>query len=305
MRTTALTSLVLALCLAGAAAAQAPIQRGRAVAPDAAIRVFNLAGTVRVRAWERDSVDVTAVVPKGAGELLFGGGYSGVKLGMNPPVGEATFPGALLEVRVPAGARLWVKSESAEVLVSGLTGSVDLSTMSGRIVVTGSPSQLTAETMDGGIDAEVNSALVRLKSAGGAIALRGAVTDASISTVGGAATAHLTNADRVLMEAVGGSLSLDAAPRHGGNYTLTSHSGDIAIRLPAEFDAALDLTALEGKVVNHATKRMATAANKGKGESLYLVGGQGASDVVARTFRGTITVSVQTAAPAPASKGGN
>lgn len=304
MRATVLTSLVLMFSLAGAARAQVPIQRGRAVAPDAAIRVFNLAGTVRVRAWERDSVDVTAVVPKGAGELLFGGGYSGVKLGVNPPVGEANFPGALLEVRVPAGARLWVKSESGEVLVFGLTGSVDLSTMSGRIMVTGSPNQLAAESMDGGIDAEVNSSLVRLKTAGGAIALRGAITDASISTVGGAATAHLLNTDRLLMEAVGGSLSIDLAPLPGGNYSLASHSGDIAIRLPADFDAALDLTALEGKVVNRLTKRMATASNKGKGESLSIVGGQGAADLMARTFRGTITVSLQTATPVPASKGG-
>lgn len=298
-------SLGLALSLVLPAQAQTTAHRGQAVSREAAIRVFNLAGTVRVRAWDRDSVDVSAIVPKGAGELYLGGGYAGVKLGINPPAADGTFPGSLLEVRVPAGVRLWVKSESAEVLVDGVTGSVDLSTGSGRIVVTGAPGRLSAESMDGGIEAQVNSALVRLKSAGGAIALRGAVTDASLGTVGGAVTAHLSGADRVLMEAVGGSLTLDVTPRPGGNYTLTSHSGDIDVRLPPDFDAAVDLTALEGKVVNRLTKRMAATANKGQGEALYLTGGQAAADVIARTFRGTITVGLQTAAPVPASKGGD
>lgn len=285
---------LLAACLAEAGAAQAPSHRGRAVAPDAAVRISNLAGTVRVTGWDRDSVDVTAVIPKGGGELLFGGGAGGVKMYVNPPVGEAVFPGTLVEVRVPARARVWVKTESAEILVSGLTSSADLSSVSGRIVVTGSIAQLSAESMDGGIDAQVSSGLVRLKTAGGTIVLRGDVTDATLSTVSGAATTQLTGLDRGRMETVGGHLTFEAALQPGCNYTIESHSGDISIRLPTTFDAALDLTALEGRVVNRLTKGPVQPTNHGRGEALSASGGKATADLVARTFKGTITLELQT-----------
>jgi hypothetical protein len=285
---------LLAACLVHRAAAQAPIHRGRVIAPDAAVRISNLAGTVRVTGWDRDSVDVTAVVPKGGGELLFGGGTGGVKMYVNPPVGEAVFPGTLVEVRVPARARVWVKTESAEILVSGLTSSADLSSVSGRIVVTGNVAQLSAESMDGGIDVNVTSGLVRLKTAGGTIVLRGEVTDASLSTVSGSATAQPTGLDRARMETVGGHLTFEALPRPGGNYTLESHSGDINIRLPAGFDAALDLTALEGHVVNRLNKSAVQPRNQGRGEGFTTSGGKATADLVARTFKGTITLELQT-----------
>ena len=285
---------VLAACLPRAGTAQTPIHRGRLIAPDAAVRVFNIAGTVRVTGWDRDSVDVTAVVPKGAGEFMFGGGSGGVKMGINPPVGEAVYPGSLFVVRVPARARVWIKTESAEILVSGLTSSADLSSVSGRIVVTGDVAQLSAESMDGGIDVQVNSGLVRLKTAGGTIVLRGEVTDATLGTVSGAATAQVTGLERARMETVGGHLTFEVRPRPGGNYTLESHSGDINIRLPASFDADLDLTALEGRVINRLSKSPVQPRNQGRGEGLITSGGKATADLVARTFKGTITLELQT-----------
>ena len=286
--------ILMAACFMRVGAAQAPIHRGRVIAPDAAVRISNLAGTVRVTGWDRDSIDVTAVIPKGGGELLFGGGSGGVKMYVNPPVGEAVFPGTLVEVRVPTRARVWVKTESAEILVSGLTSSADLSSVSGRIVVTGNVAQLSAESMDGGIDVNVTSALVRLKTAGGTVVLRGEVTDASLSTVSGTATAQVTGLERGRMETVGGHLTFEAGLRPGGNYTIESHSGDISIRLPANFDAALDLTALEGRVTNRLTKNPVQPRNRGLGEGLTASGGNATADLVARTFKGTITLELQT-----------
>lgn len=290
-----LSLFVLACALSASdAAGQTPIHRGRSLAPDAAVRVFNLAGTIRVTGWHRDSIDVSAIVPADAGEFYFGGGYAGVKLGVQLPGGSEAYPGSLIEVRVPAGAKVWLKAESAEILITGLTGQADLSTVTGRIVVTGNPTQLMAESMDGGIDAKVTSTLVRLKTAGGAIALRGTVTDVAVSTVSGAATVQADGLDRARMETVSGHLTFDAAPRPGGGYVLESHSGDILLRLPADFDASVELTALGGKVINKLTKRIAKPTNKGSGETLVLSAGDLTAEVVARTFKGTITVEAQT-----------
>jgi len=244
--------------------------------------------------WDRDSIDVSAIVPAGGGRLMFGGGSMGVKLAIDPPGTETNFPGSLVEVRVSARARVWIKTESAEILVSGLTSSADVSSVSGRVVVTGDLAQLSAESMDGGIDVQANAGIVRLKSAGGAIALRGTATDATLSTVSGAATMVATGAERVQMETVSGHLTFDATFQPGGNYTLESHSGDISIRLPAEFNGALQLTSLEGTVANRLTTSRVDQTNKGRGQSLATSSGKATAELVARSFKGDITLEMQT-----------
>ncbi len=294
MRRMPIYLLLLGLIWPAAGSAQSPAHRGRAIAPDAAVRIFNLAGTVRVTGWDRDSIDVSAVVPKGGGRLMFGGGSMGVKLAIDPPGAEINYPGSLIEVRVSKRARVWIKTESAEILVNGLTLSADVSSVSGRVVVTGAIEQLSAESMDGGIDVQVNAGVVRLKSAGGAIALRGTATDATLSTVSGAATMVVAGAERARMETVSGHLTFDATLRPGGNYTLESHSGDIDIRLPADFNGALQLTSLEGKVANRLTNSRVDKTNQGRGESLATSGGKATAELVARTFKGGIALGAQT-----------
>lgn len=294
MRRLPIHLLLFSLAVPSAASAQAPAHHGRAIAPDAAVRIFNLAGTVRVTGWDRDSIDVSAIVPNGGGRLVFGGGSMGVKLGIDPPAGEVNYPGSLVEVRVSARARVWIKTESAEILVAGLSSSADVSSVSGRVVVTGNIEQLSAESMDGGIDVQVIAGLVRLKSAGGAIALRGTATDATVSTVSGAATMVVTGAERARMESVSGHLTFDATLRPGGNYTLESHSGDISIRLPMPFDGALQLTSLEGRVANRLTRSGVEPTNQGRGERLATASGKATAELVARSFKGTITLEAQT-----------
>lgn len=294
MRRMPIYFLLLGLAWPTAGRAQAPAHYGRAIAPDAAVRIFNLAGTVRVTGWDHDSIDVSAIVPKGGGRLMFGGGSMGVKLGIDPPGAEINYPGSLLEVRVSRRARVWIKSESAEILVTGLTSSADVSSVSGRVVVTGDIDQLSAESMDGGIDVQVNAGIVRLKSAGGAISLRGTATDATLSTVSGAATMVVRGAERVRMETVSGHLTFDAPLMPGGNYTLESHSGDISIRLPVDFNGALQLTSLEGKVTNDLTRSPVNRTNQGRGDLLATSGGKTTSELVARTFKGTISLTGQT-----------
>jgi hypothetical protein len=286
--------LFLLAAVSGPAAAQGRIERGLALSPEAAVRVFTLAGTVRVTSWDRDSISVTASVPKGGGAFYFGGSAASVKMSVEPPPGIATVPGSVIEVKVPSRTRVWVKTESAEILVSGLTGSVDLSTVSGRIWVEGSLRQLAAESMDGSVQVDGQNGLVRLRSASGTLVLRGTAEDATLTTVSGtvAVGAHLLGRGR--FESVSGGISFKSGLAPGGSFTFESHSGDIELRLSPTVDAALDLTAVEGRIVNEYSKQPPRGGRSGKGQILTLFRGPGSADVVARTFKGTITVQPQT-----------
>jgi hypothetical protein len=97
-----------------------------------------------------------------------------------------------------------------------------------------------------------------------------------------------------VLESVSGGISFKSGLAHGGSFTFESHSGDIELRLSPSADAALDLTAVEGRVVNEYSDQPVRAGRNGKGQVLSLFRGQGSADVVARTFKGTITVLAQT-----------
>lgn len=286
--------LILLAAIPAPSAAQGRVERGLAISPEAAVRVFNLAGTVRVTAWDRDSIAVTASVPKGGGSFYFGGSAAAVKMSVEPPPGIATVPGSVIDVKVPPRTRVWVKTESAEILVGGLTGSVDLSTVSGRIWVEGRLRQLAAESMDGSVQVDGDHALVRLRSASGTLVLRGTAEDATLTTVSGTVAVGARRLGRGRFESVSGGISFKSGLAPGGSFTFESHSGDIELRLSPSADAALDLTAVEGRVVNEYSDQPVRAGRNGKGQVLSLFRGQGAADVVARTFKGTITVLAQT-----------
>ena len=74
---------------------------------------------------------------------------------------------ATLEIRVPRNARLWVKSASASIEASGLTGELECSSVDGAIRIEGSLRLVVAESMDGNVNVAGPMGVVRLKGGGG------------------------------------------------------------------------------------------------------------------------------------------
>ena len=99
-----------ALLSHGAVFGQETIDRRAAVDADAYIRVVNLAGSVVVEGWDRDSVVVTGTVEGGRFDM----GSAGTSAKMLVSAHDESVPArADLWVRVPAGATIWVKTQSA------------------------------------------------------------------------------------------------------------------------------------------------------------------------------------------------
>src|SRR2546429_2732039 len=126
-RSIAWLGLALALGARGAAA-QAPrdsVNRDQVAgrwpfAGDGSVRIVNPSGRIRLIGWDVDSL---AVSGRGPGRLAAAGTASVRKLVVT---GRAE-----LEVHVPRGARVWVKSASADIDVVGVDGTLDLNSVAG------------------------------------------------------------------------------------------------------------------------------------------------------------------------------
>lgn len=295
MRVTRL-SAVLSTVLLGSGPlplyAQDAIDTGRPATRDAAIRIFSLAGSLRITSWGRDSVAVQGRVDASAGRFGIGGTRSAIKLGIDWPNAET--PGtADLDIRVPSGARLWVKSAAADIEVTAGGGTVEVINVGGRIRVSGRATSVSAETLDGNIELALESDIGRVRTASGTIVVRGVIRDLDASTVSGPLLVGMEGAvSRARLETVSSEIAFKGDLHQDGKLIVETHGGDVELRLPASLGAAYHLVSYGGGLVNDLVPASAVRAGPGKGEWTFRAG-DGRATVEVRTFKGKVTLKVR------------
>jgi DUF4097 and DUF4098 domain-containing protein YvlB len=253
-------------------------------AGDGSVRIVNPSGRIRVIGWDVDSL---AVSGHGPGRLAAAGTASVRKLVVT---GRAE-----LEVHVPRGARVWVKSAAGDIDVVGVDGTLDLNSVGGAIHVVGTPADVTAETMGGPVELAGGSGRARVKTVSGDILLRGASVDLGASTLSGTIVVRAagwqrggTGVQRGTFESVTGDVRFDGELGRGGIVELESQSGAIALRVPATTVADFDLVTIGGSITNRLTA--APPAERGV---LRFSTGVGGAQVTARSFKGSISLEAK------------
>jgi DUF4097 and DUF4098 domain-containing protein YvlB len=197
-------------------------------------------------------------------------------------------PGGKLELRVPAGARVWAKSGSANIDVTGVTGGLDLNIVGGRVKVSGNPHELNVESMDGNVTVDGAPSWLRAKTATGDIDVAGGSEDAVLTTVSGTIRIGAGAFDRAKIESVTGAVVFAGDLTRGATLDINTHSGGIELRLPRRSGAELDVASVTGTIENTLTGRAAIAGREGRGQEIGLTLGQGGARVYVRSFKGSI-----------------
>lgn len=280
----------LALALAATPAfAQQKVARGGAIAPDAQIRIWNAAGSIRLIAWDRDSIAVTGDMHPGGGELLFAAGGGGAKIGVD---GKG---GADLEVRAPRSSTIWVKTASADILARDFSGALDLHSVTGTIRVEAKPRQLTVESMGGNLELDVIAPFIRARTGSGSIALRGSGKDVTLSTVDGGMHVVGTGFERGHVETIAGRILFEGSIAAKGWIDFQSHDGPIELRLPAKAGLNFRVSTYGGSLQSEFPLPKSAAGDVRGREVEFSTAGGGAR-VVIRTYKGAIVLRRQRAA---------
>lgn len=289
LRRAAPLAMLLTAATPSLLAAQRAVNIRHAVAPSTSVRIFGAFAELRIRGWSRDSVAISGTVPNDA---RFDGGFlppasasPGAKFYLETTSGA---PGGKLELRVPAGARVWAKSGSATIDVEGITGGLDLNIIGGSVHVAGDPHELTVESMDGSVTVDGSPAWARLKTASGDLVMNGGSEDAGLTTISGTIRVAAGRFERLRIESVTGAVDFagDVAP--GGSLDIDTHSGAVDARLAKTTNADFDVAALAGTVENQLTKRMPVPGREGRGQELGFSTGPGGARIYIRTFKGNI-----------------
>ncbi len=282
------------LCAIAAAlplGAQQKVNQRFSVTPTASIRIFGDVGSLRIVGWDRDSVVLTATLPAGARMDASRGGEPGkpapgMKVYVEVP--RAPAPDARLEIRVPTRARVWAKSGSADVEVTGLTGGLDLNIVGGSVRIACSPAELQVESMDGSVTIEGNPAWLRAKTATGDIVLRGGSEDAGLSTVSGAMRVGEGRFERAKFTSITGPIVFAGDLTRGATLDFDTHGGPIELRFAPRLDAEFDVATVTGSIENALTDRRPIAGREGRGMELGFTSGIGRARILIRSFKGNI-----------------
>ena len=104
----ALLAAAILAAAAPAATAQQTINKNAKVAPDATVEVTNVQGTIEITAWDRNDVDLVAVLESPKDQLEYEASERHVRIEVERELGKYKSDGddARLTLRVPTGARV-------------------------------------------------------------------------------------------------------------------------------------------------------------------------------------------------------
>ncbi len=272
---------LLAVC---ACAAEKRKEARLDIAPGGTVSVVNNGGTVNLKAapgrqvliaytTHSDKVEVDQTVTEDKRRIDL---RSHVLHNQKPTIDESKVD---YDISVPAGVAVSVSTATAPITADDLSGDLTLSSDAGQIIV----HNLTRSHL-------------RIRGVGAPVTLNN-VSGGAVDVTANNGTVEMVNVSgpKVNVGTSSGNISYKGDCSGGGNYTLTTHTGNIDVSLPQT--ASVDLTArsVTGSVENDfpLEKKTHTSFVPKAGSSFAGTSNSGSSSVELQSFSGRIRVKKQ------------
>lgn len=313
----------LALCVS-AAVGQEEIDRTIPSSGRGSVEIVNTSGRVRVIGWNRSEIRITGRLGRGTERLEVEGGRDQTQIRVVIPRSSRDVRGSDLEIQLPAGKSVTVRTVSADIDVQGVGGALSASSTSGDVKAAGSPRQVAVNSTSGDVSVRVNTRSVRASTTSGDLSVAGTVAqtvaaesvsgdvqiaaqtpelvaktvsgDLDVSSVGRRATASTVSGDAsirgsrmqyVSFESVSGNLRFEGDVQQGAAFKVESHSGDVELVLPAGVAADFQISSFSGDILNELGPQARQTGPYTPAKELRFSTGRGGL-VAVRTFSGTV-----------------
>ena len=287
------------LALAAPAAAQdglQPIDETMSLEADGTVEIDVTMRTVRVTGWDRSEVRVRGALDPEREEFRFEREDWGLRVELEAEDDHDGYDGwsaseiEPLEISVPRGASVEVELVSGPLTVEGVDGPVQLETVSGNVRYEGGAESVRAESVSGTIDVRAPSARdTQGGSVSGSVVLRVAGGRVAGESVSGDLEIHAEGPVReVSGESVSGAVTFAGRPAESAELHFESHSGDLVVRLPADFGGVLEAETFSGGIESAFGGEARRESQYTPGKSFRHVVGSGGASVSAESFSGTV-----------------
>ena len=280
-----LTTAALALAtLAAVAGLQQRTDTTVAVPAGARLSLSNHAGTIRVTSWDRPEMRVRAEHgSRDAIEVDVRGAV--VRVRANRRYGMPAF--VEYDITVPRAMAVDLDGVETDITVEGVGGDISARSVEGGITVRGAGGAVTLNSVEGDITMDGGRGRISVQGVDGSIRVTGARGDLAVETVDGDVTLEDIESANVDVGTVDGTITYAGTIQNDGRYRLTSHEGDVVLRVPTSVNATVSVATFEGSFeADPAFRVQVSSVRRGRRFSFTL--GTGSARVELETFEGEI-----------------
>ncbi len=291
----ALLSAATLAVLSQAAAAEQNLSKRATVAADATIDVSNVQGSVVVTAWDRNEVELTAVLESDKDQLEFEATDRLVRIKVQRPDrhryhsedGDAT-----LTLKLPKGARLIVDTVSADITVDGVRGEQRLESVSGTVQTRAYDQPLSLHVVSGEIQVAGSGgeAPLTTENVSGTTIVSGIRGAFEGQTISGTIDASIAAVERLHVETVSGDVDIRAELAAAARVEMESVSGTLTLTLKPPVNVDFELESFSGDIETCFGTKPQDKSKYGPGSVLEYTQGKGGARVVIESLSGDIEV---------------
>jgi len=266
----------------------------RKVAADATgeVVISNVAGTIDVRGWDRNEVQVTGTLGRGVErvDVVPSNGRTVIKVIL--PRGSSHDGDADIEVSVPKGSSVEVSAVSADVSSHGVLGTQRLKSVSGEVTadISGNESEVSSVSGDVTVRGDGKPISLRVKSVSGSLDLTNTAGRVDVVTVTGDARVHMGDTSEVRGRTTSGDLQVTGKLTRDGRVDVEGVSGDITLRLSAPGGLSMDIESFSGDIEGCLADKVERVSKYGPGVRLNVRTVEAGARVRAKTLSGDIDI---------------
>ncbi len=281
-------TLLVALLLPTILLADNEINKTVSLQSDGAIRVTNVAGSIEIDVWDKDSIEIDADLHKQA-ELRITGDEAHRVIEVKHRNGRRHGPSDL-RLTVPVAARIDASGVSAEVVIRESRGSrLVAESVSGDVDVECASPRIDVESVSGDVDLVADAPTrVSLSSVSGDLRATGLAGEVRAQSVSGDIDLRGRQIDRASLETVSGDMDLELDMTEDIRFDAELLSGEITLLVNDDLDARIEAETFSGSIdtdFGAVEKR-----RYGSAKSLDATAGGGNGSVRIETYSGEISI---------------
>ena len=295
MRTTSMTSAVVAVLLAASAplhAGDGVFDRQVAADPRGIVEVSNTSGKIEVSGWDQPQVSVHADVSSSENiDVRNDHGRTTITVRRTGGGWGFGFDGSVdLRIKIPRASELDVTGVSADIGSTDVLGTQRLKTVSGSIRADIAQADVEAKTVSGEVTLRGNGrpAEMHITTISGNIRLDHGAGDLEATTTSGDLTAQLDPARSVRLHTISGDMSVRGRLTKDADVDGQTVSGEAKLYVGAENGYEYEVTTFSGSIHNCFNAQAEKTSRYSPGERLSGSLGNGAAHVRLKTMSGDI-----------------
>jgi DUF4097 and DUF4098 domain-containing protein YvlB len=257
-----------------------------------AVVISNVSGTIDVRGWDRNEVQVSGSLGSSVErvDVESGNGRTTVKVVL--PRGNARDGEADIEVQVPKGSYVEVTAVSADVSSRGVLGTQRLKSVSGEITadISGNESEVRSVSGDVTVRGVGKPSSLRVASVSGSLDISNIGGKIELVTVSGDARLQAGEVSEIRGRTTSGSLELIGKLTRDGRVDVEGVSGDITLRLSAPGGLSAEIESFSGDIEGCLAKGVERVSKYGPGKRLTLRTVEEGARVRAKTLSGDVDI---------------